>query len=282
VGGDRTDGLPGLEPEPQPDETADWKASKSFRSERRDQGSVRTPAAVPPTFSQPDRAGPAREEDDMNAANPTWPQVADHPFRGRLNAWIFHALDGYADRKYRHVKRELFGGLPHTVLELGAGDGANFRYLDHGTHVIALEPNLHMHSFLRAAAARHHVTVDVRAGVAEHIPLPDGSVAAVIATLVLCTVSDPARALAEIRRVLRPGGRFWCIEHVAAAEGTALALAQRLLRRPWRWLFEGCETQRDTEALLAAGGFASVEVQPFTLRTALVPIRSQIAAVAVR
>jgi hypothetical protein len=57
---------------------------------------------------------------------------------------------------------------------------------------------------------------------------------------------------------------------------------QRLVRRPWRWLFEGCETQRHTEALLRAGGFESVEVQPFTLRTALFPIRAQIAAVALR
>jgi ubiquinone/menaquinone biosynthesis C-methylase UbiE len=218
----------------------------------------------------------------MDATNPTTRQLTHNPLRGRLNAWLLRALDGYADRKYRDVKRELFGGLPHTVLEIGAGDGANFRYLGRGTHVIALEPNLHMHPYLRAAAARHGVTVDVRADVAEHIPLADGSVEAVVASLVLCTVSDPARALAEIRRVLQPGGRFWCIEHVAAAEGTALALAQRLLRRPWRWLFEGCETQRHTEELLRAGGFESVEVQPFTLRTALVPIRAQIAAVALR
>ena len=218
----------------------------------------------------------------MDATNPTTRQLTHNPLRGRLNAWLLRALDGYADRKYRDVKRELFGGLPHTVLEIGAGDGANFRYLGRGTHVIALEPNLHMHPHLRAAAARHGVTVDVRADVAEHIPLADGSVEAVVASLVLCTVSDPARALAEIRRVLQPGGRFWCIEHVAAAEGTALALAQRLLRRPWRWLFEGCETQRHTEELLRAGGFESVEVQPFTLRTALVPIRAQIAAVALR
>ena len=135
------------------------------------------------------------------------PELADHPFRGRFNAWLLRALDNYADRKYRHVKRELFGGLPRTILEIGAGDGANFRYLDPGTHVIALEPNRHMHPLLRAAAARHGVTVDVRAGVAERIPLPDGSVEAVIASLVLCSVSDPARVLAEIRRVLRPGGR---------------------------------------------------------------------------
>lgn len=218
----------------------------------------------------------------MDATIPRQALATHHPLRGRLDAWLLRALDGYGDRKYREVKREMFGGLPRTILEIGAGAGANFRYLDRGTHVIALEPNLHMHSYLRAAAARHGVTVDVRAGVAERIPMADESVEAVIASLVLCSVADPPRALAEIRRVLRPGGRFWCIEHVAAPEGTTLARVQRLVRRPWRWAFEGCETQRHTTELLRESGFESLEVQPFTLRTAFVPIRSQIMAVALR
>jgi SAM-dependent methyltransferase len=208
--------------------------------------------------------------------------IPDHPVRARLNAWFFRAMDGYAHRKYRHVKRELFGGLPRTVLELGAGHGANFRYLAPGTHVIAVEPNAHAHASLRAAAARHRVTVDVRAAVAERLPVPDASVDAVISSLVLCTVADPARALAEVRRVLRPGGRFWSVEHVAAPQGSRIAGVQRLVERPWRWLFEGCDTHRDVPGLLRGAGFAALEITPFTLRTAFLPIRSQIAAVAVR
>ncbi|HVP67550.1 MAG TPA: class I SAM-dependent methyltransferase [Anaeromyxobacteraceae bacterium] len=209
-------------------------------------------------------------------------EIATHPFRERVNAWFFHVLDGYAHRKYRVVKREMFGGLPRTILEIGAGDGANFRYLTRGTRVIALEPNVHMHGYLREAGRRHGVTVDIRVGLAERIPLPDASVEAVICSLVLCTVKDPERALAEVRRVLRPGGRLWCIEHVAAPAGTLLANVQRWVHRPWRWLFEGCETRRDTGRLLREAGFASVEITPFTLRTAFVPIRPQIAAVALR
>ena len=209
-------------------------------------------------------------------------EIANHPVRDRINAWLLHALDGYAHRKYRFVKRELFGGLPRTILEIGAGDGANFRYLAPGTHVVAVEPNVRMHAYLHEAARRHGVTVDVRVGVAERIPLPDASVEAVISSLVLCTVEDPERALAEVRRVLRPGGRFWCIEHVAAPAGTSIARIQRWFHRPWRWLFEGCETQRDTARLLREAGFASVEITPFTLRTAFVPIRPQVAAVALR
>jgi len=205
-----------------------------------------------------------------------------HAVRGRFNAWLLEVLDGYQHRKYGALKRELFGGLPRTVLELGAGDGANLRYLSPGTRVIAIEPNVHMHRRLRARAARLAVHVDVQAATAEALPLADGTVDAVISSLVLCTVPDPARALAEVRRVLRPGGRYWCIEHLAAPEGTALAGLQRALRRPWRWLFEGCETCRDTAGLLREAGFASVEVTPFTLPTIFAPIRPQIAAVAVR
>jgi ubiquinone/menaquinone biosynthesis C-methylase UbiE len=205
-----------------------------------------------------------------------------HAVRGRFNAWLLEVLDGYQHRKYDALKREMFGGLPRTVVDLGAGDGANFRYLAPGTRVIAIEPNVHMHRWLRARAARHGIHVDVRAATAEALPLADRTVDAVISSLVLCTVPDPARALAEVRRVLRPGGRYWCIEHVAAPEGTALAALQRAVRRPWRWLFEGCEIRRDTAQQLREAGFALVEVTPFTLPTVFAPIRSQIAAVAVR
>jgi ubiquinone/menaquinone biosynthesis C-methylase UbiE len=204
------------------------------------------------------------------------------PIRSRFNAWLLAALDRHAAAAYREVKQELFGGLPHTVVELGAGVGANFRYLRRGTHVIAVEPNVQMHARLRAAARRDEVTVDVRAAVAERLPLRDASVEAVISSLVLCTVPDPARALAEVRRVLRPGGRFWCVEHVAAPEGSLVRRVQRAVHRPWRWVFQGCETERDVVRLLREAGFASVEVTPFTLRTPFVPIRAQIAAVAVR
>lgn len=215
------------------------------------------------------------------AATFTPVETHEHPVRSWLNAWLFRGLDGYFARKYARVKRDLFGGLPRTVLEIGSGTGANFRYLDPGTHVVALEPNVHMHAALRAAAMRSGVTVDVRAARAEWIPLPDNSVDAVISSFVLCSVDDPERALAEIRRVLRPGKRFWCVEHVPAPGGFVAGI-QGLVRRPWRWLFEGCDTRRDTARLLREAGFADVEVSPFTVRTALLPLRAQIAAVALR
>jgi ubiquinone/menaquinone biosynthesis C-methylase UbiE len=207
--------------------------------------------------------------------------AALHPVRSRFNAWLFRFLDGYQHRKLGNVKREAFGGLPPTVVEIGAGAGANLRYLGTGTRVIAIEPNPYMHPHLKAAARRWGIHLDLRQGTAERLPLPDASVSAVVSSLVLCTVPDPAAVLSEIRRVLRPGGRFWCVEHVRAPAGTALATFQRFVARPWRWIFEGCEC-RDVAGLLGAAGFASVEVEPFTFRTVFLPVRTAISAVAVK
>lgn len=219
----------------------------------------------------------------MQTVDPAVEDVFEvHPVRSRINALGFRLVDGYFHRRYRTLKREHFGGLPRTVVELGAGTGANLRYLAPGSRLIAVEPNVHMHPHLSSAARRWGISLEVLTAPAERLPLPDASVDAVLSSLVLCSVADPARALAEVRRVLRPGGRFWCIEHVAAPPGTALAAVQRAVARPWRWLFEGCDTGRDVAALLRAAGFTRVEIRPVTLRTALAPIRRQIAAVAVR
>ncbi len=203
-------------------------------------------------------------------------------FQDRAMAWLLESLDGYMHRKYGALKRELFGDLPRQVLESGAGAGANFRYLARGTSVIALEPNRAAHPRLRAAAERHGLELHVREGVAEEVPLPDASVDAVISSLVLCTVASPERAVAEIRRVLRPGGRFWCLEHVAAPEGGALGRLQRAVRRPWRHLFGGCEVHRDTAGVLRRAGFASLELRHVMVRSAFVPIWPHLVVVAVR
>jgi SAM-dependent methyltransferase len=200
----------------------------------------------------------------------------------RGQAWFLRAVDDLMHRKYGPLKRDLFGGLPRDVVEIGAGAGANFRYLARGTRVVALEPNLALHDTLREVAARRGVAVDVRDAVAEELPLADASADAVISSLVLCTVASPERAVAEIRRVLRPGGRLWALEHVAAAEGTAMARFQRLVRRPWGHLLGGCDPHRDTARVLQQAGFASVELTRLTIRSAFVPIWPHLVAVAVR
>ena len=210
------------------------------------------------------------------------PAFEQHPLRGPFNAAFFRIMDPYIEHHLRPHKQRAFAGLPHEVVELGSGVGANLRYLPRGATLIAVEPNRHMHARLRAAAARAGVALDLRERLAESTGLPDGSAGTVISSLVLCTVHDPAAVLAEVRRILRPGGTFRFVEHVAAPDGTPTRLAQRVLRRPWAWTFEGCSCERDLEGALRAAGFARVDVERYRVHTPFLPFNTQIAGVATR
>ena len=129
-----------------------------------------------------------------------------------------------------------------TLGNLGPGIGANFRYVRPGTTVVAVEPNPYMHRSLRLAAERHQIELEIRDVVGERIDLPDASADAVISSLVLCSVANPSRVVSEVRRVLRAGGRYSYLEHVAT--GTFTRRVQHAVGRPWAWVFEGCSCER--------------------------------------
>ncbi|HEX6424293.1 MAG TPA: class I SAM-dependent methyltransferase [Acidimicrobiales bacterium] len=194
----------------------------------------------------------------------------DHGAVSRFNAWFFTAFARYLDHAARHHKRAAFAGLRGgTVVEIGAGTGANLHHLPPGTRLYAIEPGLRMHDRLRRRSAAAGVEVTILATGAESIPLPDASVDEVIGSLVLCTVADPGRALAEIRRVLRPGGTFRFVEHVAAPPRRVRGLVQRAVRRPWGWLFEGCDPHRHTTHAVERAGFSAVRHERRKLRRSL-------------
>jgi SAM-dependent methyltransferase len=197
-----------------------------------------------------------------------------------MNAVFFWLAGGMFDQLLRRRKRRVYADLPDTVVELGSGVGANLRYLDAGSRLIAVEPNPAMHRRLRRAAARRGVTLDLRALSAERTDLPDASAEVVLSSLVLCSVADPAQVLAEVRRMLQPGGRFVFVEHVAAPAGTPLRRLQRLVRRPWAWCFEGCSCERDLASLVRAAGFDDVDLESYRLRSPFLPFNTQIAGVA--
>lgn len=204
-----------------------------------------------------------------------------HPVRGRFNAAFFWALGGYIDWHMRQAKATAFADLPTTVVEVGAGVGANMRHLPHGAHLIAIEPNPHMHPRLERAARSHGIELEIRSVVGERIDLPDASADVVISSLVLCSVHDPDAVLAEVRRILRPGGRFSFAEHVVAGPGTPTRWTQRVLRRPWAWVFEGCSCERDLAASIEAAGFTSVELNHHRIHSPLLPFNTHIAGTAV-
>lgn len=185
----------------------------------------------------------------------------------RFNTWFFTAFARYINHIARSHKRAAFSELESgAVLEIGAGTGANFGYLPSRTHLYAVEPNLRMHARLRERAAAAGVSMTLLGTGAEAVPLPDESIDEVICSLVLCTVPDAERVLAEVRRVLRPGGRFRFAEHVAADSGSVRFRIQRALRRPWGFLFEGCDPTRNTPDTVATAGFRTLHVERRKLR----------------
>ena len=207
------------------------------------------------------------------------PAFPRHPVRGRFNAAFFWVLDAYINATLRRHKRRVLADLPETVVEIGPGVGANLRYIDRGAAVIAIEPNRYMHPQLIARADRLGVHLELLESSAEQTGLPDNSADAVISSLVLCSVGDPATALAEIRRILRPGGTFRFLEHVAAADGTPTRIVQRILRRPWGWVFEGCSCERNLESLIRAAGFSEVDIERYRIHSPFLPFNTHIAGV---
>lgn len=205
---------------------------------------------------------------------------AANPVRGRVNAGFFSSLDGYLDGILGSRKAMLFSDLPPSILELGSGTGANFRYFPRGTRVTAVEPNPYMHKTLRRTAARQGIELEVLPQSADSIGLEDQSVDAVVSTLLLCTVQDPEATVKEVYRLLRPGGRFYFLEHVAAPAGSSTRRLQEAVSRPWAWFFEGCHTHRNTLATLEGAGFEDLSVEHYRARSPFLPVNPQIAGVA--
>lgn len=205
-----------------------------------------------------------------------------HGAVSRFNAWFFTAFDRYINHISREHKRAAFDGLRGArVLEIGAGVGANIAHLPPGAELVAVEPSLAMHDALRERCERAGIPLTLHAAGAESIPLPDDSVDEVVCSLVLCTVADPGQVLAEVRRVLRPGGTFRFVEHVAAPPRSVRRVVQRAIQGPWGWLFEGCQLARETPRLVHEAGFTEVHVRQLTLRHSLFyPVNSAVWGIA--
>jgi len=161
----------------------------------------------------------------------------------------------------REKRRALLAGARGRTLEIGAGTGLNLElYPDSVTELVLVEPDEHMRSQLQKKLARRDGPVEVVPGRGEHLPLPAASVDTVVATLVLCTIPDPAAALAEMGRVLKPDGRLLFLEHVRSDDPRAARWQDRL-ERPWGWFGRGCHPNRDTLGAIEASGLGVVDVE---------------------
>jgi ubiquinone/menaquinone biosynthesis C-methylase UbiE len=147
------------------------------------------------------------------------------------------------------------------VLEIGFGSGLNLAHYDCAAvrRVWALEPAAEMWALAQEAVRRSVLPVELLQASAEEIPLPDESVDTVLLTYTLCTIPDAPRAIAEARRVLRPGGRLLFCEHGAAPDEPVRRWQERI-NPLWRRLAGGCNVNRHAPSLIEAGGFRIAEL----------------------
>jgi len=179
--------------------------------------------------------------------------MAGHP----IFAAIYDRLLDESERKgLADLRGELLTQASGSTLELGGGTGANLAYYPPAvTSLVVTEPDPHMAKRLRARLAAESpglASVEVAEVRGESLPYDDETFDTVVATLVFCTVQDPAAVAAEAHRVLKPDGKLLFIEHVRDDEGTGRARWQDRLERPWGWFSGGCHPNRDTGPLLAA------------------------------
>jgi len=165
--------------------------------------------------------------------------------------WLYDLVMTLAERgqlgRWRGWLARDAGG---RVLEVGCGTGRNLPLYPPRGRLVGVDP--HPQNVARARRrAPSRPLVQARA---EALPFRDGAFEVVVSSLVLCSVDDPSRALAEIRRVLAPGGELRAMEHVRARRGW-LARLQDLAEPAWIRLTGGCHPNRDTEHAVAAAGF---------------------------
>lgn len=181
------------------------------------------------------------------------------------------------------LRRKTLEGISGCVIEVGCGNGLNFiHYPGTVTEVVAVEPDATLRGHAEQAAVGAPVPISVVAGHADELPGQRGGYDAAVVSLVLCSVPNPATALAEIRRVLRPGGEMRFGEHVRADSRVGGTIQD--LITPLSAKFDaGCRQNRDTESAITAAGFTIATLDRFSFKAyALLPGQPMITGTAIR
>jgi ubiquinone/menaquinone biosynthesis C-methylase UbiE len=186
-----------------------------------------------------------------------------HPRFARL----YERISAESERRgtAEHRGRAL-AGLSGRVIEVGAGNGMNFRrYPNSVTEVVAVEPENDLRALAERAADTASVPVTVVAGHGDALPYDDATFDAAVVSLVLCSVPEPAHFLAEVRRVLKPGGQLRFFEHVRSAS-PLLGVFQDVITPAWSAIGGGCHLNRDSRAAIETAGFEIDDVDRFAYR----------------
>ena len=181
---------------------------------------------------------------------------------GKVFAALYDKMNAEVEEEFgARMRPRLLAPAEGAVVEIGAGTGVNLEhYPATVTRLVLTEPDKHMRAKLQAAVDGSARSAEVVGAGADALPFPDDTFDVAVSTLVLCTVPDPAAALREIRRVLRPGGRLLFAEHVRS-ENPRTARLQNRIRPLWQVMARGCQLNRDSLSAIEAAGFAVDDVE---------------------
>ncbi len=198
--------------------------------------------------------------------------------RQRAFAFSYDFLSGSAERSvYREFREFAAGQASGRILEIGAGTGANLPYYPAGADLTLSDPNPFMLERLERKASEQGISARTDHHAGEELPYVDGSFDTVVGTLVMCSVDDPGRSIAEIARVLKSGGEFRFMEHVRG-EGLIRERFQDLMTPLWRAFGDGCHPNRSTVSTIRQSGLEIAETRPFSFGP--YPFRPHIAGIA--
>lgn len=202
-----------------------------------------------------------------------------------LMAKVYDNIMQDAEEKgLKNWRQQLLQNISGDVLELGCGTGANLEFYPNTVKRIVLtEPGIHMRKKLQDKLSRSKQTnIELLNDKAENISWPDSSFDAVVCTLVLCSVKNLEKTLSEIYRVLRPNGRLFFIEHVAATDNVERYKWQRRLAFLWKCITAGCHITRHTEEAITQAGFKIVEIDRQSMRGVPKIVRPSIRGIAIK
>jgi ubiquinone/menaquinone biosynthesis C-methylase UbiE len=189
-----------------------------------------------------------------------------HPVFARIYARVAEMGERRGGAEHR---RKLLTGLQGRVVEVGAGSGANFRHYPASvSEVLAIEPERYLRERAQRAAGQAQVSIAVADGSADRLPGEPASFDAGVVALVLCTVPDPQAALAELHRVIRPGGELRFYEHVAADTKWETRFQRLADATIWPRVAGGCHLARDTAASIEQAGFQIQTLERFSFSPA--------------
>lgn len=176
-----------------------------------------------------------------------------------FSTWYGYAMRRIDESGLRETRRGVLAEAHGRVLDLGTGTGSNLPLFPESVDDLVLaEPNANMLRALQGKLSTHTgAAVELVRAPAESLPFDDAGFDCVTCTMVICTMPDPGAGLAEVARVLKPGGKFLFLEHVRS-EDPGFARTQDRLERPWRFVADGCHCNRDS--------LATIEASPLTVQ----------------